>query len=74
MTDTDYLTVEDAREALREIEANKEDGEVAHSLEDGLMTSFVASVASGKLKGKKAQEVAILIQEANAMSFSRWYA
>lgn len=66
------MTVDDIRKRLSEIEAEKDDDEVAHSMEDCLYIEVLAAIAAGTCDNPQAAAAEAL--KAGEIKFHRWCA
>jgi len=60
------------RDSLLEIEAEKDDPEVAHGMEDDLWLSYIQYMAKADLG--LVSRMAVEILKTQSIEFSRWYA
>lgn len=65
------MTVDMVKAAVANIEANKADPEVAHTLEDDLYLMVLMAIADGV---DNAQELATEALKASCIEFMRWHA
>ena len=66
------MTIEQITDYLRKIQKDKDDDEVAHSLEDELYFLFIESIANGDISNL--QEKAKLVLRTKELTFARWCA
>jgi hypothetical protein len=65
----DKMTLEEAGERVREIEARIDDDEVAHSMEDDLYADFIKSIIRGK--NNKLARIAQEVLKTKELNFDR---
>lgn len=65
------LTVEDVARRLADIHANRDDGERAHSMADGLYRDVLASIAAGASDAPTLAAAALRLE---TLDFARWCA
>jgi hypothetical protein len=65
------MTVEDIEKRIQEIEAEQDDCEVAHGLEDGLMHDVLQAIADGH---PDAQALAAAVLKTSDIAFPRYCA
>jgi len=68
------MTLEEAENAVAEIERTKDDDEHAHGAEDHLRESVLAVIAAGKISKQKMAKLAAIALKTSKINFSRWCA